>query len=183
MESMLSGFPGLELAAYDTEIPESWYERVLDEVDHKPNAFRDDVRVDLWDGLTSVQGYSAIRWFDAVFYKTFHLSAASWDTALQYNANRIYSYLSRRFTNWTYASSRLQVSPFAWIDAGTTPFEKARSPDAVARQLAAFKRWGAGGVFADYAYEGLGDRFDYTPYENALRQASIPDRVDRRPPS
>jgi carboxypeptidase family protein len=183
MRSMLTGFPGLELVAYDTEIPENWYEKVLADVDHKPFAFRDDVRADLWNGLTSVPGYSAIRWLDAVFYKTYHLSGASWDTALQYNANRVYSYLSRHFTNWAYASSRLQVSPFAWIDAGTTPFEQARPPQEVAQQLAAFHRWGAGGVFADYAYEGLGDRFDYAPYESAFRQASVPEQVDRRPPS
>src|SRR5437764_12727044 len=111
MQSMLSGFPGLELVAYGTVTPQSWYEKVLDVVDHQPNAFRDDVRVDLWDGLSSVPGYSAIRWLDAVFYKTFHLSGATWDTAFQYNAERTYSYLSRRFTNWAYASSRLQLSP------------------------------------------------------------------------
>jgi Carboxypeptidase regulatory-like domain len=183
MESMLSGFPGLELAAYDTEIPESWYEKVQADINHKPQAVRDDVRVDLWNGLSSVEGYSAIRWFDAVFFKTFHLSGASWDSALQYNASRTYSYLSRVFSNWSYASSRLQIAPFAWIDVGTTPFERARPPTEVAQQLDAFRRWAAGGVFADYAYDGLGDRFDYAPYENAFRLASVPARVDQHPPT
>jgi hypothetical protein len=181
--AMLSGFPGFELVAYDTLLPESWYVKVQADVNHQPDVLRDDVRVNLWDGISSVEGYSAIRLLDALFYKTYHLSGATWDTALQYNANRVYSYLSRHFSNWSYASSRLHLTPFAWIDSGSTPFERARTPQEVAAQLDAFARWGIGGSFANYAYQGLGTVFDYGPYEAAMRRASTPARVDQQPPS
>jgi Carboxypeptidase regulatory-like domain len=182
MKTMVRAYPGLELVAYDTQIPQSWHEKVQADINDVPNASALDVRIDLWDGISSVQGYSAIRWLDAIFYKTPHLAGASWDRALEYNANRIYSYLSRRFSNWSYASSRLHVSPFSWVNGGQTSFERARDPDHVAQQLDAFKRWGAGGVFGNYSYGHLGD-FDYGPYDAALRQASTPARVDTRPPT
>jgi hypothetical protein len=182
MQNMVHVFPGLELIAYNTEVPGNWQEKVHADVNEIPNMFAADVRVDLWDGLSSVQGYSAIRWVDAFFYKTFQLPGASWDTALEYNANRIYSFLSQRLSNWSYASSRLHVSPFIWVDEGAAEFEKARDPQYVREQLDAFKRWGAGGAFANYANEPL-DGFDYSAYDDALRRASTPARVDRHAPT
>jgi hypothetical protein len=181
MRTMVAGYPGLELVAYATRLPESWDAYLQGTENGVRNAFADEVQIDLWNGLSSVQGYSAIRWIDAVFYKGSQ-SAASWDIALQYNADRLYSYLSRRISNWSYASSRLHVSLFSWINAGPKPSQYARDPAAVAEQLDAFRRWGAGGVFANYVYGPLGD-FDYGPYENGMRQASTPARVDRQPPS
>jgi Carboxypeptidase regulatory-like domain/Bacterial Ig domain len=183
MQTMVRAYPGLELLAYDTQHPQNWQAKVQAEVNELPDAFGSDVRIDLWDGLSSVEGYSAIRWMDAFFYKSPQLPGSSWDTALEYNANRIYSYLSRRLSNWSYASSRLHVSPFSWIDEGPgeTEFDDARSPQDVAEQLEAFKRWGTGGAFANYAYEDLGD-FDYRPFVDALRRASRPAVVDRSPP-
>jgi hypothetical protein len=183
MESMVRAYPGLELVAYDTRLPGTWQAKVAAEINQLPNPSAEDVRIDVWDGLSSVQGYSAIRWMDAVFHKTFHLPGASWDTALEYNANRIYSELSRRFSNWSYASSRLHVSPFSWVDEGPSDskFAKARDPRYVAEQLDAFKKWGAGGAFANYAYGDL-EKFDYSPYVDALRRASSPARVDSQSP-
>jgi hypothetical protein len=183
MQSMVRAFPGLELVGYDTSLPDGWEAKVQTEINDAPRVYAPDVRVDLWNGLSSVEGYSAIRWMDATFYKTPHLPGASWDAALEYNANRIYSYLSRRFSNWSYAASRLHVSPFAWVDSGPDPsgFEGARGRGYVAEQLEAFKRWGMGGAFANYAYGPL-EEFDYGPYVESLRAASRPARVDRRPP-
>jgi len=181
MRAMVKGFPRLQVAAYNTQLPQSWEEAVQEGINGLPNVFDEDVRIDLWNGLSSVKGYTAIRWWDAIFYKTPHLSGATWDTALQYNANRVYSLLSRRFTNWAYASSRLHLSPFGWIDAGATEFQAARSPEYVADQLSAFRRWGAGGEFANFAYRDLRD-FDYTPYLPGMRDASAPGTVDAEPP-
>jgi hypothetical protein len=181
MQAMLQGYPGLELVAYDTRLPGAWQAKVDADINHQRNAYADSAQIDFWDGLSSVEGYSAIRWIDAVFYKTFHLPGASWDTALQYNANSVYSYLSRRFSNWTYASSRLHLSPFSWVDSGPAAFDRARDPRYVAEQLEAFRRWGSGGAFANYAYRDLRD-FDYGPYVDAMRHASSPARVDTTPP-
>jgi hypothetical protein len=182
MRALLRGFPGLELAAYDTELPDSWDAAVQQVINQLVNAYAADVRIELWDGLSSVRGYTAIRWLDAAFYKTPHVDGATWDAALQYNANRVYSLLSRRFSNWAYASSRLHLSPFSWIDAGNTAFESARPPGYVRTQLAAFRRWAAGGEFANYVYGRLRD-FDYTPYVPGMRAASAPGTVDVKRPS
>jgi hypothetical protein len=140
------------------------------------------LHIDFWDGLSSVEGYGAIRLVDATFYKTPHVG--SWEPAFQYHYNKLYSYLSRRLSNWDYASSRLFVSPFSWIGPGprASAFDDARPPAYVATQLAAFRKWGMGGEFANFAYGGLGD-FDYTPYVRAMQAASTPAVVDAKPPS
>jgi hypothetical protein len=181
MKAMVAGYPGLELLAYGTQIPESWLEKVQADVNGIPNAVAQDVRIDLWDGLSSVQGYSAIRWFDSIFFKTPHVASASWDSGLGYNANRIYSYLSRRFSNWSYASSRLHLAPFGWVNEGPRPFARARDPGYVAQQLDAFRRWGAGGAYGIFSFGPL-HYPEYDPYDAPLRQASTPARVDTHPP-
>jgi hypothetical protein len=183
MTAMLAGYPGLELVAYDSVVPGSWAEKVQEVINDKPGAFAHDVRVDLWAGLSSVPGYAAIRWLDAILYKSPHIGK-DWSVALEYNANSIYSLVSRRFPKPGYAASRLQVTPFSWIDEGPSdsPFDDAREPAHVADQLAAFRAWGTGGMFGNYAYRGpVG--FDYGPYADAMRSASTPGVVDREPPA
>ena len=71
------------------------------------------------------------------------------------------------------------VSPFGWIDDGPKPsrFDDARSPEHVAEQLLAFRKWGMGGEFANYAYAPL-DEFDYSPYVAAMQAGSRPGNVD-----
>ena len=142
------------------------------------------MQINLWDGLTSVAGYGPVRFMDATFYKTAHLSGATWDNAMTYNINRLMAYLSRHLTNWTYASSRINISPFAWVDGDVQnegSFTAPRPPAYVAEQLAAFRRWGMGGAFAIYSYAPLGT-FDYTPYTAAMQAASIPGTIDDTPP-
>jgi hypothetical protein len=180
MRALVEAYPGLELVAYDTQLPGTWAARVQEVVNARPDQYASDVRLNLWDGLSSVEGYSAIRWLDATFYKTPHIGG-SWDEALRYNANSVYSLLSRSFSNWSHASARLHVSPFSWIDDGPSVFERARDPGHVAEQLEAFRKWGSGGVFANYDHERLDD-FDYGPYTDSLRRASSPGTVDRRVP-
>jgi hypothetical protein len=180
MQAFVSAFPGVEVAAYATQLRDSWEDKVQEVVNHQPTAFDDDLRLDLWNGMTSVQGYSAILWLDAIFYKTPHLGD-DWEPALRYNASSVYSLLSRHFSNWAYASQRLNLSPFAWVDAGPSEFERARGSDYVKRQLQAFRRWGTGGAFGIYAHDEF-TKFDYGPYEDAIREASTPGTVDERPP-
>jgi Carboxypeptidase regulatory-like domain len=182
MTAMLAGYPGLELVAYATMVAGTWADKIQEVVNDKFGVYGRDVRVDLWAGLSSVPGYSAIRWFDSTFYKTPHIGG-DWAVALEDNANSTYSVLSRRFPNWDYASSRLHVTPFSWIDAGPgdSGFDDAKAPDAVAEQLAAFREWGTGGMFGNYAY-GPPSGFDYEPYADAMRNASTPGLVDREPP-
>jgi carboxypeptidase family protein len=182
MRRLLGAFPGLELVAYDVQVPTNWAELVQQRVNGDRNVYQPRLDIDFWDGLSSVEGYAAIRWFDAIFYKIPHLGGTNWSLGLRYNADHIYRLLSRRFSNWAYASSRLHVTPFSWIDEGPSDFEAARKPSYVEDQLAAFRRWGTGGAFANYAYKGLGS-FDYEPYADAMRRASTPGMVDRHPPT
>jgi hypothetical protein len=182
MRAIAGAFPGVELVAYDVELPEGWEEFVQQQVNGISNAFALRLDIDFWDGLSSVEGYGAIRLIDATFYKSSHLG--SWESAFQYQYNRLYSYLSRRLSNWNYASSRLSVSPFSWIDRGPCgcPFQEPRPPQYVSDQLNAFRKWGMDGEFANYAYGGL-QSFDYEPYTSAMRAASVPGVVDAESPT
>jgi hypothetical protein len=182
MAALTRSFPGIELLAYHVQLPETWRELVQEKVNGIERAMDPLLDIDFWDGLSSVQGYGAIRLVDSTFYKTPHVG--SWEPAFQYHYNRLYSYLSRRLSNWGYASSRLFVSPFSWIGPGprASTFDDARPPAYVATQLTAFRKWGMGGEFANYAHGGLGS-FDYTPYVNAMKAASTPAVVDAEPPS
>lgn len=181
MRTMLAAFPRVELVAYATQLPGSWEAQVQERVNGTADAFVPSVQIDMWNGLTGVRGYRAIRWMDATFYKTVHLGS-SWDEALRYNARAVYSLLSQRLSDWAYAAPRLAVSPFSWIDGGPSEFERARPPAYVGDQLAAFRRWGVDGEFANFLYKGPRG-FDYGPYEQAVRGASKPGNVDSEPPS
>ncbi len=177
MGAILDGFPGAELAVYDAFFPGAWRELVQEDVNGEFETSAQRLDIDFWDGMTSVDGYGAIRFFDSVFYKAPHLG--SWENALTYNANQALATFSRRFSNWDYASGRVHVSPFSWIDDGPKPssFDDARSPEHVAEQLLAFRKWGMGGEFANYAYAPLAD-FDYSPYVPAMQAGSRPGTVD-----
>jgi hypothetical protein len=182
MDEVLAAFPRAEFAVYHAFFPGDWRELIEEEVNGLTNTSTDRVDIDFWNGMTSVEGYGAIRFFDSVFYKGPH--KGSWDSALTYDQNRDYATFSRRFSNWDYAWSRVQVSPFAWIDDGpkSSSFDDARPPDDVREQLLAFRKWGAGGEFADFVYAPL-DSFDYSPYVSAMQNASSPAEVDGEDPT
>lgn len=181
MGAIVDGFPGAEVAVYHFDFPGDWNDVIQEEVNDQENVSADLLHIDFWDGMTSVEGYAAIRFFDSIFYKTPH--RGDWDSALAYNANQVLAAFSRRFSNWDYAAGRVHVSPFSWIDDGPRPgFESARSPDYVAEQLRAFRRWAMGGEFANYAYAPLAD-FDYSPYVAAMQAGSSPGDVDRVAPT
>ncbi|MEA2900176.1 MAG: hypothetical protein QOH36_63 [Actinomycetota bacterium] len=179
MASILGQFPAVELSVYGSMFPDSWDELVQQKVNGM-SSYEGSAQLPFWDGMTSVEGYRAIRFSDAIFYKVTHLRGATWDTANQYNVNRLYAMFSRRFSNWSYASSHVFVSPFAWIDAGTTDFEKARPPGVVADQLLAFRTWATGGELMNFTLQLR--KFDYEPYVPGMVAASTPAVVDREPP-
>ncbi len=174
MHAIVGSFPRAELAVYSAFFPGDWREVVNNVVNGLIDVSSKRVDIDFWDGMTSVRGYKAIRFFDATFYKTPHLG--TWDTALTYLENNVYATFSQRFSNWRYAWSRVHVAPFAWIDDGPQPkpaFDDPRSAAQVAEQLSAFRKWSAGGEFANFAYRRIA-AFDYSPYYGAMRAASAP---------
>ena len=180
MRTILDGFPHAEILVYGTAFPETFDSIVQKQVNDVNDAYRDSVQIDFWDGMTSTDGYDAIRFVNALFYKI--PQRGSWDEALRYDVNAFYAVASRHFSNWGNASSRVFESPFSWIDSGTSKFERSRSPDAVRQQLDAFRKWGTGGEFANYAQQSL-STFDYGPYVSALQQAANPGVVDRDVPT
>ena len=155
MDEILAAFPKAEFAVYHAFFPGDWRELIQEEVNGLTNTSTDRLDIDFWNGMTSVEGYGAIRFFDSVFYKGPH--KGNWDSALTYNQNRAYATFSRRFSNWDYAWSRVKVSPFAWIDDGpkSSSFDDARPPAYVGEQLLAFRKWGMGGEFANFVYAPL----------------------------
>jgi hypothetical protein len=182
MSTIVAAFPDVDVIDYGTYFPDSWNALVEQQVNHLNGG--SGVQINFWEGLTSVAGYGPIRFMDATFYKATQLSGATWDTAAMYNINGSMAYLSRNLTNWDYASSRIDISPFAWIDGDVQnegSFTAPRPPAYVATQLAAFRRWGMGGAFAIYSYAPLGT-FDYTPYIPAMQAAAVPGTVDDTPP-
>jgi hypothetical protein len=185
MRTIVQAFPGVDLLDYGTYFTDGWNALVQHAINHTQHPYARSVQINLWDGLTSVAGYGPIRFMDATFYKTWHLSNASWDTAMTYNVNRLMAYLSRNLANWSYASSRISISPFAWIDGDVAhegSFTAPRDPAYVAAQLAAFQRWGMGGAFSIFSYEALG-KFDYAPYARGMRAAATPATVDDQSPA
>ena len=181
MQSLLRAFPRVTMVIYGIYFPDSWWEKVQTIVNDQPDAAVRTVQPDFWDGMTSVDGYGTITFLDATFYKTTHVKGVSWDTAFEYNESRVEAFWSRAFSNWDYASSRLEIVPFVWIDSGTTAFQAARPPAYVAEQLAAAHRWG-GTLFGVYLQQPFPAEFD-SAYVDGLRQAARPQIVDATRPS
>jgi hypothetical protein len=181
MQALVTGFPDLEVLAYATLFPETWEALIQKQVNGTANAYADSVQIDFWDGLTSVDGFRDVQVLDAIFFKSTQIAGDDWDLALRYATNSFFAVASRRFSNWNKVSSRVFYSPFGWISEGSSAFEKARDPDYVARQLAAFRRWGMNRMFAVYTYNTL-ETFDYGPYEAAMREATKAGIVDNQPP-
>jgi hypothetical protein len=182
MTALVGAYPGIDIVDIHALMPEGWSALVQQEINGIANAYQDLVSINFWDGMTSVVGYGPIRFMDHTYNKTSHLYKATWDTAYTYDLNRMSAMFSRRLSNWAYASSRIGWGPFTWINAGPRSFEAARSPAEVAAQLAAARKWGTNGAFANYAYGGINSSFDYTPYVPGLQAAATPGTVDTQPP-
>jgi hypothetical protein len=183
MSAIVAGFPGAEIMIHDFPLPDSWNELVFKRLANTPNHFDTLTHLDFWDGMTSIEGYGAIRYVNSLFYRSTHLNA-SWDEALRYDVNRFYATLSRRFSNWDHASSRVFWAPFSWLNDGPSSgaFDDARPRSYVSRQLSAFRKWTTGGEFANFVYGGLRES-QYERYEDAMRTASRDGATDHEDPT
>ena len=106
METVLGEFPGAEFAVYNFSFPGDWNELVKEEFNGVEAAADDLLYLDFWDGMTSVEGYSAIRFYDSIFYKTPHVG--TWDAALTYDTNQIFAAVLARLRE---LGVRLRASP------------------------------------------------------------------------
>ena len=73
MRAILSAYPDVDILAYFQNFPDTWDEVVQENVNHVRNAFHGSVQLDLWNGLTEVEGYHRITFLNSTFYKTFHV--------------------------------------------------------------------------------------------------------------
>ena len=185
MTAILANFPGVAIDDYDADFPETWNSYVQKVVNQVADADRDSVQINWWDGMTRVDGYSAIHFFDAAFFKGPNLPGrdtdARWESSLAYDQNGWFALLSRSWANWQYASSRTFVSPFAWIDgdlAREGRWTAPRPASYVARQLSEYRKWGMDELaifqYARMGAAGGGLGFDYTPYKPALQDTTMP---------
>jgi hypothetical protein len=180
MRALVKGFPNIKIVAYDSLFPDTWDAYVKGYPNGTLDAYESSAQINFWDGLTAVDGYAKVLFLDATFYRDPVLPGASWDAALEYQDNSLFALLSQRFSNWAYASSRVAISPFGWIDTGPGGgiYNESRPPDYVAGQLQAFRRWSMDGTFAIFAYRPL-NGFDYTPYVPAMSAVSVTEDPER----
>lgn len=185
MANILAGFPAVEIVDYGTYFPEGWNDKVQEVINGSFGSWDANLQVPMWDGLTSVNGYSAIDFWDATFYKTAHLTG-TWEYAFQYAFNRHFAYCSRKFSNWAAAAPRFNYTPFAWIDSDGSAFGSAPSPSYLATQLAAFRLWGMGGtpggMVGNFCFNPIMS-VDYSSYATATQAAAVAGTVDTTAPT
>lgn len=165
MTGILSQFPQVEFTAYDSRWPEDANALIQQVVNKQPTTKQyETVNADFWNGLTSVDGYKAIRFFDATFYKTGHIGG--FDEMIPYDQNHIFSWASQHFDNWDYLAPRFFRSPFIWISQNHgdpnksppnngEPFSYYRGDQYVYDQLQTFRKWGMGGEFWNFSFDSI----------------------------
>ena len=143
------------------------------------------VQINLWDGLTSVPGYGPIRFMDATFYKTAHLTRRDLGQRDDLQHQPADGVLQPQPANWAYASSRVDISPFAWIDG-----DVANEGAFTAPRAARVRRRAARGV----PPVGHGRRIRHLQLRPGsghsttrrtrprMQAASIPGTIDNQPP-
>lgn len=179
MKALLAGFPNIRILVYDALFPGTWDAAVESYTKGTSDPYGNSVQIDFWNGLTAADGYAEILFLDATFYREPGIPGTSWDAALQYEDNSLFAVLSQRLSNWAYASSRIAISPFGWIDQDPKEgsYGTARPPHYVASQLAAFRQWSMDGTFGIFSFSGL-NGFDYTPYVAGMRAVTEPGGTD-----
>lgn len=189
MTNILAGFPNVEIIDYATYFSEGWNELVQQVVNSAVDSWHAAVFTQVWDGMLSVNGYGAINFWDATFYKTAHITG-TWDYAFQYAYGRHFAWLSRNISNWQLAAPRVNFTPFLWIDGDGGSFATPRGGPYVATQVNAFHRWGMGGfnetgnnggTIGNFCYNPV-LAFDYSGYAAGLNAADVAEVVDTQPP-
>lgn len=175
MGAINAGYPGADLITYGWLITDSW--NGLRVQTDRP-AFKTMVNIDFWKGMTAIAGFSALRFWDATFYRGTQASgtAGTWDVALPEAKRLLRDGFTRSFPNWATISPKIFAEPFAWIDGipGGTGFNAARTAaDAqkVAEQLTKMARYTEGDVVGIYSWGRPNTDF-YAPFAPGILGAS-----------
>ena len=119
MAAILQAFPNVQIADDAARFPDTWDAYVIDQSENVEDAYDANLDINFWDGMTSVDGYAGIWFYDETFNKDTGLTsgnAQTWNSALTYEYNSLFSLFSQDFTNWSYAADHVFLSPSAWID-------------------------------------------------------------------
>jgi hypothetical protein len=119
MTAILSQFPDVEITTYYANFAGGFRALLANVVNGRPldELATRQVMIDFWDGMTSVPGYSRIRFGESAFYTATGSISGSPDmrTCMTLNVNGILAYLSQNLSNWKYANQRVTMSPMTWM--------------------------------------------------------------------
>ena len=131
MGAILQAFPDVQIADYDASFPDTWDSYVIDQNQGIEGASQSNLDINFWNGMTSVDGYAGIWFYDETFYKDTGMSGGNtqtWNSALTYEYNSLFSLFSQDFSNWSYAADHVYLSPSAWIDGAAANEGRGRRP-------------------------------------------------------
>ena len=143
MAAILQAFPNVEIADDAARFPDTWDGYVIDQSDNVEDAYQANLDINFWDGMTSVDGYAGIWFYDETFNKDTGLTsgnAQTWNSALTYEYNSLFSLFSQDFTNWSYAADHVFLSPSSWIDGDVANEGQWAAPRSPAYVATSFKR-------------------------------------------
>ncbi len=183
MTALVGAYPGIDIIAIHPLLPEGWSELVQQEINRAPNAYQSMVQINFWDGMTSVPGYGPIRFMDHTYNKTSHLSRPRGTPPSPTTSTGC-----RRCSAVDSRTGRTRPAASIGIRSrGSTPvrssFSAARSPQEVAAQLAAFRKWGTGGRSPTSHTVAFNLPSTTRPYVPGMQAAATPGIVDTQPPS
>ena len=131
MGAILQAFPDVQIADYAARFPDTWDSYVIDQNHGIEDAYQANLDINFWNGMTSVDGYAGIWFYDETFYKDTGMSGGNtqtWNSALTYEYNSLFSLFSQDFSNWSYAADHVYLSPSAWIDGDQPTKGRGRRP-------------------------------------------------------
>ena len=160
MTALLDGFPGVEMLLYHFRCRARGRDGREEGPRPSGGVCDDLVHLDFWDGMTSVEGYRAIRYFDDIFYKMTHTVGALGQRLHLRLQSAVFPAVARvlELGLRLLAVSTGRRSPGSTRAPGESAYDDAKPPEYVAEQLQAMSRWGMGGEFANYVYGGLDSR-------------------------
>ena len=77
MGAILQAFPDVQIADYAARFPDTWDSYVFDQSDDVTGSFQANLDINFWNGMTSVNGYSGIWFYDEVFNKDTGLTSGT----------------------------------------------------------------------------------------------------------
>ena len=197
MTAILSGMPNADVYIYNVFEPDGWHairsEWDRDTQGHPAVQIKalDWVQWDLYLGMSSVQGYSALKNNTAEFQKVVNpkpapTAAEQWANAFRYSIGHMGALCSQGLSSdeWEYAHTRIKWMPFSWLDeiVGSTSssFSYKKPFATVNTQLQAMRSWGMGGMLPMFDHSGF-NTASYVDHNGVSYNAAMEDAAEPTP--